>query len=142
VLSPEQAQPVSDRSPARVVKVLLESTPLDVTWSQFGPHEPGADPHIHHHHEDAFYVLEGEVTLTIGPEREQLVIGPGTFVCIPPGVVHGFANDSDASATWLNYHAPSMGFAAYLRGENDAFDQHEPPPDGGLPAALITSTRV
>jgi mannose-6-phosphate isomerase-like protein (cupin superfamily) len=141
VLKPEDAQPVSNRSPTRVVKILLESDALDVTWSRFGPHEDGADLHIHREHEDAFYVLDGELTLNVGVAGEQLVIGPGTFACVPPGVVHGFANESDASVTYLNYHAPSMGFAAYLRGERVEFDQHEPPADGGLPVDGIVLRR-
>jgi mannose-6-phosphate isomerase-like protein (cupin superfamily) len=135
VLSPEDVRPVSDRSPARVVKILLESEALDVTWSHFGPHEAGAAPHVHRAHEDLFYVLDGEVTITIGPDREKLTAAAGTLVCIPPGIVHGFANESDEAMCYLNIHAPSMGFAAYLRGANDDFDQHEPPADGGRPTS-------
>ena len=30
-------------------------------------------------------------------------------------------------------HAPSAGFADYLRGRNRDFDQWDPPEDGGLP---------
>ena len=33
----------------------------------------------------------------------------------------------------LRVHAPSAGFADYLRGRNPDFDQWEPPADGGLP---------
>ena len=142
MLSPEDVRPVSDRSPARVVKILLESEALDVTWSRFGPRERGADLHVHQEHEDAFLVLEGEVTITVGPQLEKIVATPGTFVCIPPGVVHGFANESDAPMAYLNQHAPSMGFAAYLRGENDDFDQHVPPADGGLPVDGVILRRA
>ena len=99
-------------------------------------------PPLHHHaFDEAFYVLDGELTLKVGPDGEKLAIGPGTFACVPPGVVHGFANESDASVTYLNYHAPSTGFAAYLRGERDDFDQHDPPADGGLPLDRIVLRR-
>jgi hypothetical protein len=56
-------------------------------------------------------------------------------VLVPPGVVHAFDNASDGTTTWLNFHAPSTGFAAFLRGERDGFDSTDPPADGGRPAA-------
>ena len=37
----------------------------------------------------------------------------GTSVVIPPGVAHAFT--SVGSARFLNVHAPSCGFAEYLR---------------------------
>jgi len=137
VLRPDQARPISDRSAARVVKILLESPELDVTWSHFGPHEAGADLHVHHEHDDGFYVLEGELTFSVGVDGFRLTCGPGTLVVVPVGVVHGFDNASDADAVWLNFHAPSTGFAAYLRGERETFDSHQPPADGGLPESLV-----
>jgi len=54
----------------------------------------------------------------------------GTSVLVPPGLVHAFDNAGDAPARWLNFHAPSTGFIAYLRGEG-SFDSHDPPADGG-----------
>jgi hypothetical protein len=46
------------------------------------PNSPGPRPHIHHQHEEAFYVLEGELTMRMG---EQTVTAPaGSFVVIPP----------------------------------------------------------
>ena len=60
---------------------------------------------------------------------------PGTLAAAPPNVVHTFRNASDATAIFLNLHVPSLGFGDYMRGRNPAFDQHEPPPDGGRPLA-------
>ena len=54
---------------------------------------------------------------------------------VPPGVVHAFDNASDGTTTWLNFHVPSTGFAAYLRGDREGFDSSDPPADGGRPAA-------
>jgi hypothetical protein len=55
--------------------------------------------------------------------------------------VHTFVNASDAAATWLNFHAPDNGFAAYLRaarnGDQKAWDSFDPPADGGRPAADV-----
>ncbi len=36
----------------------------------------------------------------------------GTLARVPPDVVHGFRNGSDAELRYLNLHAPGQGFAA------------------------------
>src|SRR4051794_35054542 len=117
-----------------------------MTWSRFGPHEPGAEPHMHHEHVDGFYVLEGELTFAVGPDGEQVRAQPGTAVLVPPGVVHAFDNASDGTTVWLNFHAPSTGFAAFLRGERAGFDSTDPPDDDGRPAAdalvVVGATRA
>jgi quercetin dioxygenase-like cupin family protein len=68
-------------------------------------HRDGPDLHTHDDEDDSFYVLEGEVTFTA--DGEVFVGGPGTFVLVPPGVPHAFANRSDADARILNVHAPA-----------------------------------
>jgi quercetin dioxygenase-like cupin family protein len=62
------------------------------------------------------------------------------FAAAPPNVVHTFRNASDATAIFLNLHVPSLGFGDYMRGRNPAFDQHDPPPDGGRPLAHAVFT--
>ena len=47
-------------------------------------------PHIHHHHEEAFYVLDGELTLLIA--EETLTVGTGGFALVPRGAVHRPSN--------------------------------------------------
>ena len=106
----------------------------------YGPGERGAKPHVHHHHADAFFVLEGELTFLLG---DGSLRGPaGTFVAFPPNVVHGFDNDSAESALFFNFHMPASGFADYLRGRNPDFDQHDPPADGGDDPATAIVTRL
>ncbi len=72
-------------------------------------------------------MLEGELTFRIGPDLERVTAPAGTFVAVPPNVIHGFDNDSSERARFLNFHAPSGGFADYLRGVNPGFDSFEPP---------------
>jgi mannose-6-phosphate isomerase-like protein (cupin superfamily) len=55
------------------------------------------EAHAHREEDDAFYVLEGQLTF---------VFGDGTFVLVPPGVEHGFRNDGDSAVRMLNIHAP------------------------------------
>ena len=45
-------------------------------------------PHIHHEEDEAFYILEGAMTVTCGDSTWQAT--PGSFVFLPRGVVHGF----------------------------------------------------
>ena len=78
------------------------------------PHAGGPPEHLHQAEDDAFYILEGE--LTFGVEGEEVVAGPGTFVLVPPGLRHTFANRGDAPVRMVNIHAPA-GFD--LRLEED-----------------------
>jgi quercetin dioxygenase-like cupin family protein len=50
-------------------------------------------PHIHHWCEETFYVLEGEMTVSIGGDKVRLT--PGTMVTVPRHTVHSFVIDSD-----------------------------------------------
>jgi quercetin dioxygenase-like cupin family protein len=54
--------------------------------------------------------------MTFQVEGEEIVAVPGTFVLVPPGVRHTFANRGDTVARMLNIHAPA-GFD--LRLERD-----------------------
>jgi quercetin dioxygenase-like cupin family protein len=129
---------VTDR-PTRELRILFAHPWLTACWFRYSPGERGADPHVHREHADGFYVLEGEITVRLGPAQEAVVATPGTLVLIPPGVVHSFDNDGPAEARFLNVHAPDGGFAHYLR-TRDGFDQFDPPADGGRPAsdAIVT----
>jgi hypothetical protein len=90
---------------------------------------------------NVFYVVEGELTVRLGVEHDRLVATAGTLVLVPPLVVHGFLNASDADVFYLNFHAPGTGFAAYMRGlargERVPFDQEPPPGDGVRPTSDI-----
>ena len=69
--------------------------------------QPGREleQHVHADEDDSFYILEGEITFTV--DGEDVVAPQGTFVLIPPGVEHGFRNDTDRAARILNVHAPA-----------------------------------
>ena len=133
LLAPGEGETTTDR-PERTLRILCEFEQLIVTWFRYEPGEEGPEPHIHRHHTDAFYVLEGELDVGLGPDVTRFRGGPGTYAAAPPGVVHTFRNSSDDTAIFLNLHAPSMGFGNHIRGRGrESFDQHDPPPDGGRP---------
>jgi quercetin dioxygenase-like cupin family protein len=124
----------------RTIRILAEHNELTVSWFRYEPGEEGPEPHVHRRHTDAFYVLEGELEVGLGPEVQRLRAGPGSLAAAPPNVVHTFRNASDATTVFLNIHAPSMGFGDMLRASRDGrgddvahFDQFEPPVDGGRP---------
>jgi mannose-6-phosphate isomerase-like protein (cupin superfamily) len=62
------------------------------------------EDHVHREEDDAFYILEGEMTFTLS--GDDVAAPPGTFVLVPPGVEHGFRNDGDVPVRMLNIHAP------------------------------------
>jgi quercetin dioxygenase-like cupin family protein len=136
---PGEGEIVTDR-PERTLRILGELDELIVTWFRYEPGEKGPEQHVHHLHTDAFYVLEGELELTLGAEREVVTALPGTFAAAPPNTLHTFRNASAETVILLNLHVPSSGFGDHIRGKNDAFDQHDPPPDGGRPFADASLT--
>src|ERR687885_1183758 len=131
-------------APHRRVEVLCEHDALHATRVRLAAGGEGADLHVHRRHTDVFYVLAGELTIRLGPAGEPVGAPAGTHVQIPPLVVHGYRNASDAEVRFLNLHAPGTGFADYLRalreGREHTFDQEPPPPDGGRPAAEASVT--
>jgi quercetin dioxygenase-like cupin family protein len=74
----------------------------------------GPPPHEHDDEDDAFYVLEGELAFTV--EDEEITADAGTFVLVPPGVYHTFANRTDQVARFVNGHAPA-GFDLRLEAD-------------------------
>ena len=120
-------------------KFLVESDELTIVEASSSTREQVAGPHVHHEHTDAFYVLEGELTFEIGPDRQTAIVRSGGFVAVPPNVPHAFSHDSDRPARWLTIHARDGGFARFIRGRlagvKVEWDIASVPSDGGLPAS-------
>ena len=112
---PGEGEIVTDR-PERTLRILGELDELIVTWFRYEPGQKGPDAHIHEHHTDAFYVLEGDLELSLGPELTTMTAEPGTFVAAPPRVVHTFRNASESTVILINFHVPSSGFGYHNRG--------------------------
>jgi quercetin dioxygenase-like cupin family protein len=55
--------------------------------------ETAPPPHIHHWEEETFYVLEGEMTVTVGDRTIKAT--PGTMVVVPRHTVHSFVIESE-----------------------------------------------
>ena len=111
-----------------VVKVSREEIVL--MEFEMEPETDGAGLHIHRRHVDSFYVLEGQLELTVAGETVHA--RAGEVVHAPPSVVHSFKNSSTERVRFLNIHTPGMRFDEYIRrmdagedvdpAEYDSFD--------------------
>jgi mannose-6-phosphate isomerase-like protein (cupin superfamily) len=63
------------------------------------------EAHVHADEDDAFYVMDGELTFHFG--ERTVPAPPGTFVLVPPGVAHAFTNAGGRPVRMLNVHAPA-----------------------------------
>jgi mannose-6-phosphate isomerase-like protein (cupin superfamily) len=112
LLRPEagEGETVVDQ-PRRTLRILLAHELLDATWTRHEGGERGAEPHVHHQHTDAFYVLEGELTFQV--EEAVITKRAGELAFAPRGVAHTFANHSDAPARYVLVCTPA-GFERYF----------------------------
>ena len=80
-------------------------------WTvQAGQGGPGA--HSHEANEEIFLVTDGTMSFLLGEEWIDAPVG--TFIRIPAGMAHDFANRSDAPATAFNVFIPG-GFEEPFR---------------------------
>jgi quercetin dioxygenase-like cupin family protein len=112
VLLPDEGEQSARRNGLR--RILAELPELEVLDLGFDADWEGVDPHTHDDHVDSFFVLDGEVEFLV--EGETIRGGPGTWVSVPRGVVHGFRNPGPDRIRVLNIHAPHAGFIGRLPG--------------------------
>lgn len=77
--------------PTGKIRILGGADSTDASFSVVECIEPpgsGAPLHVHHAEAEAFYILEGAVELTCGPEK--VTAGSGDFVYAPKDVAHKF----------------------------------------------------
>jgi mannose-6-phosphate isomerase-like protein (cupin superfamily) len=65
---------------------------------------PTPPPHIHRAHEEAFYILEGDLEFLVGTEK--MYLGQGGYVMVPMGVPHTFGNPGHEPVRFLNTFTP------------------------------------
>ena len=93
---------------------LSEHSPrVTVSVITMAPNAHGPGSHVHADEDDAFYVLDGELTFLL--DEGEVAAPSGTFVLVPPGVNHTFRNALDRPTRVLNIHAPA-GFDRRLLG--------------------------
>jgi mannose-6-phosphate isomerase-like protein (cupin superfamily) len=93
---------------------LSEHSPrMNVSVITMAPNATGPEMHVHDDEDDAFYILDGELTFLL--DDGEVAAPAGTFVLVPPGVEHTFRNGLDRPVRVLNIHAPA-GFDRRLLG--------------------------
>jgi mannose-6-phosphate isomerase-like protein (cupin superfamily) len=56
----------------------------------------GPLPHIQTREHEGFYIIEGQIVFNVNGKRIEA--NPGTFVNVPPGILHSFKNEQDKVA--------------------------------------------
>ncbi len=92
---------------------LSEDTPrFNLSIITMAPRRHGPPSHAHAAEDDAFLILDGELTFVVA--GREVAAPAGTFVLVPPGVEHTFENRTDAPVRIVTVHAPA-GFDLRLR---------------------------
>jgi quercetin dioxygenase-like cupin family protein len=102
-------------------------------WEALVPPGGGPPPHVHSREEEAFYVLEGEITFYV--EDKRLVASTGMFANLPVGTLHSFKNESSRPARMLISVAPA-GL------EKMFFESGVPLPEGSTTALPPTKADI
>ena len=82
-------------------------------WDMDGP-PTGPGPHFHRSLAESFFVLSGAMRIYDG--RQWVDAGPGDYIYVPEGGVHGFRNESGAPASMLILFSPGAPREGYFEG--------------------------
>jgi quercetin dioxygenase-like cupin family protein len=88
----------------------------------------GSSPplHVHHHEDEAFFVLEGRVRFHT--EGRDIVAGPGSYVFLPRELPHTFIVEGDEQAHLLTLLSPGGGERFFVEGGRTPEGPGLPPP--------------
>lgn len=104
----------------------MPSTPFSASGTSFSIHEwRGSGPallHVHNADDEAWHVLEGQLTFRYADRTETA--GAGTTVFVPAGVAHTFS--AGAGARYLIILTPRLkAMIAALQADRDPAHQKE-----------------
>jgi quercetin dioxygenase-like cupin family protein len=71
--------------------------------------------HVHHHDDETFHLLDGELTLHVG--KQTIALTAGQTALAPRGVPHTYRVESQ-TARWLLINSPA-GFERFLRAASE-----------------------
>ena len=125
---------------ALAVRFLVEGEDSNGTVSVFECEVPANSkmplPHSHDGFEETVYGLTGRTTYTVDGETIELDTGDST--CIKRGVIHGFSNHGEETATFLAIISPALFGPAYFREIADVLAAAAGgPPDKDAMAAVM-----
>jgi mannose-6-phosphate isomerase-like protein (cupin superfamily) len=93
------------------------------------PRTDGPPPHWHQRHDETFYVTAGTARFTVGDTQREAPAG--TFVSVPIGAEHTFANPGNEPAIILNTFTPDL-YVGYFRDLSQLAAAGEMTPDAIL----------
>jgi quercetin dioxygenase-like cupin family protein len=104
----------------------------------FVPSQSVALPHIHSPEDEAFYVLEGEVTFQLASPTgiQTQVATPGSLIFLPKERPHGWLNSGTNSAKLLSLVVPG-GFEGFFIDQNQPVTDKSAPIPPPLPPELL-----
>lgn len=133
ILQPGEGERIAAGASTVIMKATAETTSgaFSISEATFPASMNGPPPHTHRYTTDTFYVLEGTLHMTVGDS--EIDASAGSYILVPPGVVHTFANINDEPVRFLNISAPG-GLEKYLRDLADAMRS------GTMPGTLDFAT--
>jgi mannose-6-phosphate isomerase-like protein (cupin superfamily) len=90
------------------------------------PGAPGPGRHVHTNEDEGIYVVAGTLTVEVGEHRYE--VEPESFVFLPRGVPHAFANLSDEEVWTVGLLNPP-GLEEMFREQAEYFATLQGPPD-------------
>ncbi|WP_433505771.1 cupin domain-containing protein [Pseudonocardia halophobica] len=110
-----------------------QSEDFAVFESALPPHADGPPPHLHRVYDEAFYVLEGAIAITVDGTTTECPAGSCAFV--GRGAVHGFGNPAPEPARLLVITTPEA--IRLVEQANELMAQE--PPDRDAILALFAA---
>lgn len=94
------------------------------------PPKASVEPH-HHPEAEIFYILSGQFTFSVGDMQTPTPCSPGTFISVPPHVIHAFANTGPSSGRILGFMTPAEpdGLESFFRQVGVLVTRDEEIPD-------------
>jgi mannose-6-phosphate isomerase-like protein (cupin superfamily) len=90
------------------------------------PGVTGPPQHVHHAHDETFYIVDGNYEFTIG--RDHIPMPRGAFLFVPRGTPHTFRNAGDDLGRIVGTFNPPR-FATYFRELAAIINDTGSPPD-------------
>jgi mannose-6-phosphate isomerase-like protein (cupin superfamily) len=96
---------------------------LGVGEITLAPRSPGPPQHRHAEHDEGFYVVSGTARFVVGDAEYDAP--RRSFVMVPPGAPHTFANPFDEPLVLLNTFTPDL-YVQYFRDLRTVVDSGRP----------------
>lgn len=128
-------QPVWFTNNLMVLKATAESTGGKYGMLEaLAPAGSGPPLHIHRREDEAFWVLEGHLTVRCG--EQTFAAGPGTYTFLPRDIPHTFAVEGDSPARILSICSPG-GLEQYFVAAGRPAESGGLPPAAAIDAAML-----